>query len=225
MKKALKIVAIFIGLLYLVYVILALTNVFKMYTIPSSANAPGIEANSKIFVSNLIEFKNGDFVCYKYKDETLGNHVRVHRLLGSSGDVVEIKDGVFYINEQNLDKNIELKHFYLIKSEDFQQLLVNESIPVNTKTYKVGNKLLVNLLDKVAKENGLTNDIKIEPKNETDRAIKKIYNRNWNTDNFGPLKIPLGKCFVIGDNRHNSLDSRFIGLVNISDIVGTVIKQ
>jgi type IV secretory pathway protease TraF len=30
---------------------------------------------------------------------------------------------------------------------------------------------------------------------------------------------------VIGDNRHNSEDSRHIGLINESDIVGTVIKE
>lgn len=42
-------------------------------------------------------------------------------------------------------------------------------------------------------------------------------------ENFGPLTIPNGKCFVMGDNRDASLDSRApeFGLVDYSSIIGT----
>ena len=41
-------------------------------------------------------------------------------------------------------------------------------------------------------------------------------------DNFGPMTIPLGKCFVMGDNRDVSLDSRSseFGLVDVTSIIG-----
>jgi signal peptidase I len=35
-----------------------------------------------------------------------------------------------------------------------------------------------------------------------------------------PTKVPLGCCYVLGDNRGNSRDSRHIGFIPIGDIVG-----
>jgi signal peptidase I len=39
-------------------------------------------------------------------------------------------------------------------------------------------------------------------------------------DNFGPVTVPPGKLFMMGDNRDRSYDSRFWGFVDLNDVEG-----
>jgi len=38
--------------------------------------------------------------------------------------------------------------------------------------------------------------------------------------NFGPVTVPAGHCFMLGDNPDNSRDSRFFGFMPRAEIIG-----
>jgi signal peptidase I len=52
-----------------------------------------------------------------------------------------------------------------------------------------------------------------------------VVEANRSVDSWGPIKVPAGQYFMMGDNRRNSSDSRFWGLVRGEAIWAKVILR
>ncbi|HJV46370.1 MAG TPA: signal peptidase I, partial [Bacillota bacterium] len=58
-----------------------------------------------------------------------------------------------------------------------------------------------------------------EPYLDKEKKLYPLKDKSYTSD-FGPITIPNGKIFVLGDNRPVSNDSRYIGPVDVKQVVG-----
>lgn len=95
--------------------------------------------------------------------------------------------------------------------EDPSKDFIKRVIAVGGDTVEIRNKVLyVNGLKQTG-ENAVHVDPRMFPREFQPR------------DNFGPITVPKGKLFVMGDNRDESNDSRYWGFVDISAVRGRAI--
>jgi len=226
MNKGTRIILLVVGIPIFTYMFLGQLGVLKLYSNPSTANEPALKLNSKMLVSNLVKPRIGDFVCFKFKDEEFGSYIKVNRLYGLENDTLEIKNGIVYLNNLNLDIGLNLIHNYKVSTSVFEKLRKEGLINESSTSGKISDELyLISLKDDIAKKFNLTSHRIIENKDDESKYVKEIFNENWNKDNLGPLIIPKNKIFVLGDNRDNSMDSRYVGLIDKNKVVGVVIKK
>lgn len=221
MNKKLKItIYILVGLVVL-YQVLNLTGILAFYSIPTSSSEPNIKHGSFIVASNLITPKRGDFITYVFNDPMFGKSTWMHRLCGVENDTIQIIDGTLFVNGENFDANYNLQHSYILSEEKMNTLdetITKDGGMIGEKTY------LTFIEDTDAEKQQLNAYRIIDEKTKSDPKMKEVFQQDWNKDHFGPLIIPKGKIFVLGDNRDNSMDSRSFGFIDKEDITGVLWK-
>ena len=243
-KKKNKLVifaATFCALLFALLLLARATGMLLYYIAPTPANDPNIKQGDKVFTSTLktplpysfvmITSKYTDSVNMAIMPDYEPGSRFLYRLCGLPGNVIEMKNGVLYVDGKNFDKKLNLDHKYVINSSDFN-LIDQEDIETMTV---LGGGIMINrdsalvifdstLLNKYSSK--IKSALYMMPPN-LENGVFKWNNKNesWSIDNFGPLKIPHDCYFVLGDNRHNALDSRYTGFVKKENIKGVALNK
>lgn len=241
MKKKLIIsAAVICSLITILWIVNLFTGMLQYYKIPIPSSEPNIKQGEKVFVSNLKDPAPYKFIVFTSKYEDSINMVfmpdykpgsrYIHRLCSIPGDVIEMKNGILFVNNRNFDSGLNLNKSYKITNTEFYSIEQDDIIAGETagSMQMISNNTAIVTFDTVLLKKYAS---KINPLQYimpiSQNGCFKWNNKDhiWSADNFGPLKIPADCYFVLGDNRHNALDSRYIGYVKKENILGVVLNK
>lgn len=213
LKFVLKLVAV---------VLIFRSFIFSPFTIPSESMLPGLRNGDYLvaakwpygFSSLSLPFEapfipgrifanlpeRGDVVIFKHPVDGTDY---VKRAIGLPGDTVEMRDGTVYLNGEALEQE--------------RGSYVDIPMSMNTGCREDGGQVV---------DGSTCRYRQIIETLPSGKSYPTIDFGPRPRDNFGPIIVPKGKMFVMGDNRDNSLDSRFpvtpgggVGLVDTDLLV------
>lgn len=193
----------------------------KLLRVTNFGCEPSLRPGKFFLTSRVKKPKRFDLVSYRAIIPPKGLTIQTHRLCGVPGDTLEIKAGVLYVNGQNADRALTLKHIFKMAAQDCVDITYDAEQAYTIPPYT--NTLYVSLEETYVQKMARTCERYVLPQGLRDEEIFLTFKKNWNRDNFGPVRVPEGRWFVLGDNRGNSRDSRYLGLIEQSRWVGTVI--
>ena len=222
-------------LILFVAALLLRSFVFAPFSIPSGSMLPRLMIGDYLFVSKFsygfsryslpfhpINFggrilggtpERGDVVVFRHPVE---NTDLVKRVIGVPGDTIELREGVVFLNGQPLPR----------------QRIADYAMPVSPNSPCKATGAAVR---EGSDEDGA---VCLFPRFRETLPGGRSYevldqSTNWIRDTFGPIQVPDGQLFVMGDNRDDSLDSRFdprdpdpgnrgVGFVPVENVLGKV---
>ena len=168
------------------------TFFIQAFRIPVASNYPTILPGDRI-LANKIAYKSSDPQrgdLIVFVNPANRRQNYIKRIVGLPGDTVEIRDNVVYINDRKLE----------IRKLDDSSL---DKIRI-----KIQGKLL---------EGDVYEETNVDAKYKILLARPP---HDKASPDFAQITVPKHHCFVLGDNRNNSFDSRNFGAVPLATIKG-----
>ncbi len=221
-----------IALLFAIFMAARTAGIIGVFRIPTDSMMPKYAPNSLIYAYNWGTPDRDDVVTYYDTSIAVPNirfakrEISIGRIVALAGDRLEISQGRLLINGQVSEPAFKLIYFWKISKNDFQDnRALFDIIPIPPVDY----------LDTVLVAMEVPKAIDVQrfvPMNLFDIGLfgkdaDNIWGNagaNWTLNNFGPITVPNGCVFILGDNRHNAEDSRYRGFVPEKDIFGKVLN-
>ena len=208
------------GFFIALYFTARFTNVLGMYYISSYTNAPTLKIGQVITVSRLKQPDTNTFVGVKTKS---GKGIFIYRCVAKGNDLVEIRDGILYLNGKKRIEPYTWNQYFITRKQmtGIRRYLDANHFPI----YDINDSLSAVTMS-AADLNKCHLDLKpwILEKSYVDSGMyPQFVNLKYNRDNFGPIRVPQNSYFVLGDNRHDAYDSRYLGFIPDDRMVFTVI--
>jgi signal peptidase I len=219
MKKIFIVLACIGGFMFSALIVARLTKVVVTYYIPAPSSMPTLVPGTIVLASVLKNPDHEAFIVYNHD-----NTAWIHRCVGMPNDIIEIKDGIVYRNGSKVNEPYVWNE-YIISNKQLEAIEGYIKQSGNPTAVHTDSTTLISLTNIELKKYHLQLKRYNSPDTEYYPLYKDFHTAGYQVDNFGPLKIPAKKYFVLGDNRHNSLDSRYIGFVKEEDLIASIISK
>jgi signal peptidase I len=186
----------------------------QTFKIPSESMLDALKPNDVLLVNKWVyrveDPKFGEVVVFKPPKEALEpeqdpNTDFVKRLIGEPGDVIEIRDGKLYRNGVQIEEpyvRLYARKFFPgapPEPVDYNEIPFFKLVAYNGRYYSV-------IRDRERHTH-------IHPPASSHEELHRIAN-------LPPAPIPKGHYLMLGDNRNNSKDGRYWGLIERHQVVG-----
>lgn len=229
-KGLLITVVVFVVLLF----VARFTGTYQFYDLPTGSMEPTLPVGKKILATNLKGPKRNNIILFtrrineRFENDPNGNkNTFCSRLIALGGDTLQIKNGYAYINGVLTDDTAQLKFPYVLSSNDLNNLITALEIDIEKDRSgdfsMIADTAYANLSGKQYDQ--VKNLIQLKRKINSNSIDTTIYSKEWTIDNFGPYIIPADHFFVMGDNRHNAMDSRYVGPIPAKNYKGSLLTK
>jgi len=213
------------GLFPVILVVFVLRSfLFEPFKIPSGSMIPTLWVGDLILVNKFHygvrlpvintqitagePVRRGDVMVFRYPPKPSLDYIK--RVVGVPGDEVAYLNKQLTINDQPVPK-ASLPDFFEEDSLSYIKQF-QETFPVGASPSEMTNTKAVRLLNNAERPAFIAGTEDFPFKNQCSYSVEGVV-----------CKVPPGHFFMMGDNRDNSLDSRYWGFVPEANIVGKAI--